>query len=106
MHFLTEGAKSDSGVSDMLEVQTLDELERMVTIAELQAATIEAACHPDDAVMRATQQLERKVANSLDEHLPQKRSPVVAHLFALKVRLGAALDRMRQVRNWRTPAFH
>jgi uncharacterized protein YhaN len=102
MHFLTEGAKSDSGVSDMLEVQTLDELERMVTIAELQAATIEAACHPDDAVMRATEQLERKVANSLDEHLPQKRS----HLFALKVRLGAALDRMRQVRNWRTPAFH
>jgi hypothetical protein len=90
----------------MLEVQTLDELERMVSIAELQAATIEAACHPDDAVLRATEQLQRKIVNSLDAHLPQKRSPVVAHLFALKLRLGAALDQMRRVRKWRTPAFH
>jgi hypothetical protein len=86
----------------MLEVQTMDELERMVSIAELQAGTVEAAFHPDDDLLAATEKLERRIGYSLDEHQPHTRSPFVPHLFALKVRLGSALDRMREVKRWRT----
>jgi hypothetical protein len=89
----------------MLEVQTLDELERMVAIAELQAGTIEAAFHSDDMVLAATEKLERNIANSLDEHGPQTRSPFVPHLFALKVRLGAVLARLRDVQKWQATAL-
>jgi hypothetical protein len=88
----------------MLEVQTIDELERMVAIAELQASTVEAAFHPDDDLIAATEKLERKIGFSLDEHQTYTRSPVVPHLFALKVRLGAALERMREVKKWRAAA--
>jgi hypothetical protein len=86
----------------MLEVQTIDELERMVTIAELQARTVEAAFHPDADLLAATETLERRIGHSLIEHQPHTRSPLVPHLFALKVRLEAALYRMREVKRWRT----
>jgi hypothetical protein len=87
----------------MLEIQALDELERMVAIVELQAATIEAAFHSDGAVLAASERLERKITNSLDEHRPP--APFVPHLFALKVRLGAARERMLEVQKWQSPAF-
>ena len=86
----------------MLEVQTIDELERMVTIVELQANTVEAAFHPDDDLLAATETLKRRIGHSLDEHQPHARSAVVPHLLALKVRLEAALDRMRRVKQSRS----
>jgi hypothetical protein len=81
----------------MLEIQAIDELERMVTIAELQALTIEAAFHPDEVVLASTERLERTIGNSLAEHQPHTRSAFIPHLFALKVRIGHAVERMRKV---------
>lgn len=81
----------------MIEIQTLDELERKVRIAELQAQTIEVAFHSDLETVRATERLAALISSSLDEHRPEKRSTAVAPLFALKVRIGAALNRMRSV---------
>jgi hypothetical protein len=81
----------------MLQIQTIDELERMVAIAELQAQTIEAAFHPDQAVLASTERLERMVINILGEQLSRSQSPVVSQLFGWKVRLRAALDQMRGV---------
>jgi hypothetical protein len=81
----------------MLQIQTLDELERRVAVAELQAQTIVAAFHPDQAVLVSTEKLERMVINILNEQQSRPLSPMLSQLFAWKVRLRSALDRMRSV---------
>jgi hypothetical protein len=81
----------------MLEVETVDELERLVTIAELEAETVEAAFYPDPAVLASAEKLERTIINILEAQCARPLSSVVPRLFAYKIRLGAALDQMREV---------
>jgi hypothetical protein len=91
----------------MIQMHTIDELERSVAIAELRANTIELAFHIDDEALISTERLAVTIGNSLQEHLPLKHSPVVPHLIALKVRVGATLDRLREIQRQRVQGmFH
>jgi hypothetical protein len=91
----------------MIQIQTIDELERKVAIAELKANTIELAFHVDDETLASTERLAVAISDSLQEHLPATRSPVVPHLIALKVRVGATLGRIREIQRQRKQVvFH
>ncbi|HEY9012232.1 MAG TPA: hypothetical protein VIN06_14555 [Devosia sp.] len=81
----------------MQENDRLDELERQVDIAELQADTMEVAFHPDDATLATTKIVANKISNRLHESAPDSRSPKIARLFALRVRVQEVLRRMRSV---------
>jgi hypothetical protein len=83
----------------MIPLQTLDQLERDVTIAELKADTIEGAFHVDDGAVASTEKLASVIGRCLEDVLPSTRSSAVAQLFALKVRVSAALDRMCWVKS-------